>query len=201
MARPADGPTAHEPVEDLPPDDPDLAAIRRREQRMPRALAVGLGAGGVVAAASALLASGAVRWAVAVVAGLLLLAAAGSVVALVGVHRRWAPAVGAVPVARWTGTGRGSPEPSSRVTVVELAGELVPVPTARYAHLELYRPRALRGPVTLEVFRLAPDGRTGGPVRVGCAGRVAWAAALELSDEFRPRRREPRRHTPDLSRY
>ncbi|WP_435735851.1 hypothetical protein V5D56_13670 [Cellulosimicrobium sp. PMB13] len=198
MARPDDG--SRGPVEDLPPDDPDLAAIRRREERMPRALAVGLGALCGVATAVTLLTSGTARWAAGFFAVLFLLAAAGSLVALGRAHRRWAPAAGAVPVARWTGTGRGSPETSSRVTVVELSRELVPVPSARYAHLELYRPRALRGPVTLEVFRLAPGGRSGGPVRVGCAGRVAWATTLELSDEPRPRRREPRRHTPDLSR-
>ncbi|MCB7137579.1 hypothetical protein [Cellulosimicrobium marinum] len=192
-----DGPAG--PVEDAPPHDPDLALIVRSEQRLPRALAVGLGALGCAAAVTAAVVPGAARWAAAFFAVLLLAAAVGAVVALLRVRRRWAPAVGTVPVARWTGTGRGSPETTSRETVVELAAELVPVPAARFLHVALAHPRAVRGPATVEVFRLAPDGRSGGPVRVAWGGRVAWGATAVLSDESRPARRAPRKVTPDLS--
>ncbi|MBD8077877.1 hypothetical protein [Cellulosimicrobium arenosum] len=191
--------TGEPPVEDAPLPDPDLERLRRQDERGPLFLVVLLATLGLGSVVVAVLLPGPARPAAAVFAALFLGFGAGWFVRWAGTRRHWRRAVDAVPVVRWTGTGRGSPETTNRATVVELSAELVPVPFARFLHAELVPPRALKGPVTVEIFRLDEDGRGGGPARFSAQGRVRWARTVRLSDEERPPRRAPRRPTPDLS--
>ncbi|MBD5787544.1 hypothetical protein IF650_15335 [Cellulosimicrobium terreum] len=194
-------PAGEEAPEDVPPVDPDLVAVLARAERGPRALAVLLGALGLACVVVAVVAPGPARPVSAFFAVLFLGVGAGWFVRMLDTRRHWSRALGTVPVVRWTGTGRGSPEATNRDTVVELSPELVPVPAARFVHTELTSPRALKGPVTVEIFHLEADGRVGGPARFTAQGQVRWAESVRLSDEDRPPRRAPRRLTPSGPSY